>query len=109
MFNYRPKIKEICVAILSIFILQSCYSSTAVKGIPVRDLVIAQDERVVRRIMGKRDKEDIARLSEVKENKSFSTISGIPEYRVGSFDVLEIISHKGDTATSTFVTVDSRC
>lgn len=108
MFNYRPRIKEICVAILSIFILQSCYSSTAVKGIPVRDLVIAQDERVVRSIWGKRDREDIARLSEVKENKSFATISGIPEYRVGPLDVLEINSHKGDTATSTTVTVDNR-
>ena len=99
-----------CTLILSILMIQSCYSSTAVRGVPVSDLVRAKDERVVtRRPDGtEKEKEKVAALSRVSKNKTFSTISGIPEYRIGALDVLEVYSHKGDQVTTTTLKVDNR-
>jgi polysaccharide export outer membrane protein len=38
----------------------------------------------------------------------FETVTGIPEYRIGTGDILEINSYTGDKVTTTAVTVDSR-
>jgi polysaccharide export outer membrane protein len=88
--------------------IQACYSSTAVKGTPVRDLLRVKDERVLRRKTTKVEKEKIAGMSRVTQNKTFATISGIPEYRIGPLDVLEIHSHKGDQVSTTTITVNDR-
>ncbi|MEE9610754.1 MAG: SLBB domain-containing protein [Desulfatiglandales bacterium] len=97
-----------CVALLSIiFISQSC-SSTAIMGTPVKDLVKAEDERVVKKVLTVERNQEIAHLSRVKGNKVFLEIAGIPEYRIGSLDVLEINSHVGDQVNKTTVTVSSR-
>ena len=93
---------------LSAFLLQACYSSTAVKGVPVKELVMAADQRVVKKAISREDKEAITLMSQSRGNKTFIEISGIPEYLIGPSDVLEINSHIGDQVTSTTVTVNSR-
>lgn len=96
------------VALLSfIFIFPSC-SSTAIMGTPVKDLVKAQDERVVKRLHTVERTQEIAHLSRVKENKVFKEIGGIPEYRIGPLDELQINSHVGDQVSTRNVTVNSR-
>lgn len=95
-------------ALPAVFILQSCYSSTAVKGVPIKDLVKARDQRIVSVTTDRGEKYDIDRLSRTEENEVFKEISGVPEYRVGALDVLEITSHIGDKASLTRVTVDNR-
>ena len=98
-----------CMALLSIIlIIQSCYSSTAIKGIPVKDLVLAKDKRVIRKIVTKQEREEVAKISKVKENKAFTEVSGIPEYRIGPLDILEINSHVGDKMVTATARVDNR-
>jgi protein involved in polysaccharide export with SLBB domain len=77
-------------------------------GTPVKDLVKAQDERVVKKIYTEERTQEIAQLSNVKENKVFKDIGGIAEYRIGPLDELEINSHVGDQVSTTHVTVNSR-
>ncbi|MBW1765727.1 MAG: SLBB domain-containing protein [Deltaproteobacteria bacterium] len=97
------------IALLSIiFIIQSCYSTTAIKGTPVKDMVLAGDQRVIRKIPTKEEKEEVARISRVKENKVFIMISGIPEYRIGPLDILEINSRTGDKVSTATAKVDNR-
>ena len=99
---------SIYIIFLSAFLLQACYSSTAVKGVPVKELVMAADQRVVKKAISREDKEAITLMSQSRGNKTFIEISGIPEYLIGPSDVLEINSHIGDQVTSTTVTVNSR-
>ena len=62
----------------------------------------------VTRYQTEQNLEALARMSQVKENSVFETVDGIPEYRIGAGDVLEISSYTGDKVTTTTVTVDSR-
>lgn len=97
------------MALLSIIlIIQSCYSTTAIKGTPVKDLVLAKDQRVTRKIVTKQEREEVARISMVRENKVFTEVSGIPEYRIGPLDILEINSHVGDQMSTATARVDNR-
>jgi protein involved in polysaccharide export with SLBB domain len=97
--------------LFSIFILiaPSCtYHEPAILGTPIKTLVEKKDLQVVRKkIMTKEKREELKRLSQVTENQVFSQASGMPEYRVGPLDVLEIKSHIGDKTTSRIVTVNS--
>lgn len=94
--------------ILILLLLPACYSSTAVKGTPVKDLALAEDQRVLARLPSLEDKDLIREMSRVKENKVFAETAGMPEYRIGPLDVLEINSHIGDKVRTTTVTVNSR-
>ena len=94
--------------ILILFLLPACYSSTAVKGTPVKELALAEDQRVLARMPSLEDKDQIREMSRIKENKVFAEIAGMPEYRIGPLDVLEINSHIGDKVRRTTVTVNSR-
>jgi polysaccharide export outer membrane protein len=76
--------------------------------VPVKELVMAADQRVVKKAISREDKEAITLMSQSRGNKTFIEISGIPEYLIGPSDVLEINSHIGDQVTSTTVTVNSR-
>jgi polysaccharide export outer membrane protein len=91
-----------------LIIVPSCYDTTAIKGIPVKDVDLKPEQRAIRRIPTKRQREEIAELSRIKRNGVFAEISGIAEYRIGSLDVLEINSHVGEKVISTTVTVNSR-
>jgi len=94
---------------LSILMFPACYHQPAIEGTPVGELVRQKDMDVIRpTIMSQEKKEKVRRMSRVTENKTFMEISGLPEYRVGPLDVLEIISHVGEKAVSTKVTVNSR-
>jgi polysaccharide export outer membrane protein len=98
-----------CVALVGVLsVMPSCSSSTAVKGTPVSDLVVAQDKRVLKKVLTEEKKEEIVGLSQVKENGVFKEIRGIAEYRIGPLDELEIRSHVGDQVNSATVTVNNR-
>lgn len=96
------------LSVLALLMVQSCYSTTAIKGTPVKELVITGDQTVIGRIPTQEEKEEIARMSTVKSNKVFKEISGIPEYRIGPLDLLEITSHFGDKKTTVTLTVNNR-
>jgi len=91
-----------------LFSLSSCSSSTAIQGTPVNQVATLEDRVAVTRMQTERNLDALARMSEVKENSVFETVAGIPEYRVGAGDILEISSYNGDKVTLTSVTVDSR-
>ncbi|MEW6669452.1 MAG: polysaccharide biosynthesis/export family protein [Thermodesulfobacteriota bacterium] len=93
--------------ILPLMLLPSC-SSTAVKGTPVTDPAVVREIRGPLLAAREEKREALARMSRVRENSTFAEIEGIPEYRVGPLDVLEISSHLGDKVTTTTVTVDGR-
>lgn len=90
------------------FSLSSCYSSTAIQGTPVNQVATIEDRVPVTRMQTEQNLEALARMSEVKENAVFETVTGIPEYRIGAGDVLEINTYSGEKVSTTPVTVDSR-
>ncbi|MFH1123673.1 MAG: polysaccharide biosynthesis/export family protein [Pseudomonadota bacterium] len=96
------------VVLLAALLVSSCYSSTAIKGTPVNELALTVEQRRVKKFQTEKVREDLARMSEAKENQAFSEIAGIAEYRIGSQDILEINSFVGDTVKATTVTVDGR-
>jgi polysaccharide export outer membrane protein len=91
-----------------LFSISSCSTSTAIQGTPVNQVATLQDRVEVTRLQTGQNLEALARMSQVKENSVFETVAGIPEYRIGSGDILEISSYNGDKVTATTVTVDSR-
>ena len=93
---------------LTVLTIQSCYSGTAVKGIPVNELPKAKAEVAARRLLSLEEREQLAKWSEVKENKVFKEINGIPDYRIGPLDILEINLRTGATVKSEIIRVDSR-
>jgi polysaccharide export outer membrane protein len=89
--------------------LFSCYSSSAIKGTPINEVKVSEDLRKpVNYALTQEQKDEIAAMSRVQENAVFNTIRGIPEYRIGPLDILEITTHIGDKVTQTLVTVNSR-
>ena len=110
LYETRGKRFDRCVALFLIFLfsLSSCSSSTAIQGTPVNQVATLQDRVEVTRLQTEQNLDALARMSQVKENKVFETVAGIPEYRIGSGDILEISSYNGDKVTTTTVTVDSR-
>ena len=99
---------SIGIAFLSMALLQACYSSTAVKGIPVKELAMAEAQRIAKTASPGEDRDSITLMSKSHGNKTFTEISGIPEYLIGPLDILEINYHDGDKVTSTTVTVNNR-
>jgi protein involved in polysaccharide export with SLBB domain len=90
-----------------IWVMPSCNKTTAVKGTPVNEAPLTEEEKT-KRYQTEEVREALAGMSRVKENEAFTEISGVPEYRIGPSDVLEVISHVGDKMTTTTVTVNSR-
>jgi protein involved in polysaccharide export with SLBB domain len=96
------------LSFMLLFSLSSCSSSTAIQGTPVNQVATLEDRVAVTRMQTERNLDALARMSQVKENSVFETVAGIPEYRIGAGDILEISSYNGDKVTLTSVTVDSR-
>lgn len=88
-------------------VLPACYGSTAVKGTPVKELVEAGNPEVLKRTSSPAEKEALAEFSRVTENRTFTEMNGVPEYRLGPLDVLEISSRIGEEVTATVVTVNN--
>lgn len=111
-FPYRRSISLVHILLISFLLfctlLTGCYSSTAVKGTPVKELVESRDRRVLPGPNQIHNKELIASLSEIKKNKTFKELGGVSEYIIGPLDTLEINSHIGADVTQKDVTVDSR-
>lgn len=105
--RYSLKFRPILLSFLFLYLFPACYSSTAVQGTPVKNLVMAKDQRVIKRIQTQDEIEEITAMSKVSENKVFVELSGVPEYRIGPLDVLEFHSHNGDKVSSTTLTVDN--
>lgn len=103
------RIQAFQISFLIVFavLIQSCYSSVAVKGIPVSDLPPSKRGGLSWKVIKEREIEELAKMSAVKENKVFVETDGVPEYRIGSHDVLIISSRVGDKAEETTVIVDS--
>lgn len=103
--GYKPI--SIFAILVPLLLLQACYSNTAVEGVPVPELIEAEDPRVVEKeILVRTDK--LSNLVSVEDYKTFKEIEGIPEYRIGPLDVLQINSHIGEEITSTEVIVNNR-
>jgi len=96
------------IVLLAILLVPACYSSTAIKGTPVNELSLTVEQRRVKKFQTEKVREELARMSEAKENEVFCEIAGIAEYRIGSQDILEINTFVGDTVKTTTVTVDGR-
>lgn len=86
---------------------QACFSSVAVKGVPVEDLAVLQKEKRTMRALTTKDREELAKMSKTKENKVFKVIEGFPEYRIGPLDVLQVNSRVGEKVKTSIVTVNS--
>jgi polysaccharide export outer membrane protein len=91
-----------------VFLFPSCTSSTAVMGIPVKELTLGEEKREAKKITSRENREELVRLSHVKKNKVFTEVDGISEYRIGPLDVVEINSYQGDKMSQTTLTVNNR-
>jgi len=103
--DFRVRKFSIAVGLLVAFTLQAC-SSTAVKGTPVKELFPKVSEERIR-AEARADSDAIASMSRVKENSVFTVVSGVPEYRIGPLDVLEITSRIGEETKTATVTVNN--
>jgi len=104
--GHRLRILLFLLGVL-LWVLPSCAKTTAVKGTPVNEAPLTEEEKT-KRYQTEEVREALAKMSAVKENEAFTEISGVPEYRIGPGDVLEVISHVGDKMTTTTITVNSR-
>lgn len=93
-----------CLLLMALMIL-AC-GTMAVKGTPVKELVATKPELEEMKKMKKAQKLELAKMSQVTENSVFETIDGIPEYRIGPLDILEINSRVGENRVTTLVTVN---
>ena len=109
---HRTRVKSLLMWVplffLLLFSLTSCSSSTAIQGTPVNQVATLEDRVQVTRMQSEQNLEALARMSLVNENSVFETVAGIPEYRIGAGDILDINYYTGDKVTTTAVTVDSR-
>jgi protein involved in polysaccharide export with SLBB domain len=90
------------------FALVSCSESTAIRGTPVNEIALPVDRVEPTRVRTKENMRDLAAMCRVKENNTFIETGGLPEYRVGPLDVLEISSYVGDKVSTITVTVGGR-
>jgi len=93
-----------CLLLMAIIIM-SC-GTMAVKGTPVSELVATKPELAEMKKTKEALKLELAKMSRVTENSVFETIDGIPQYRIGPLDILEINSRVGEEVTKTMVTVN---
>jgi protein involved in polysaccharide export with SLBB domain len=107
-FTRKSKGKLLSVMMLLSFTLPACWETTARLGTPVNEIAAPSDRVEPTRVRTADNLEALARMSAVRENATFVEIAGVPEYRVGPLDVLEISSHVGEKVNTTTVTVDGR-
>jgi polysaccharide export outer membrane protein len=89
-------------------LLGGCAATTASKGTPVAEV---ESLRVERRAQAERslaEREELERMSAATENSVFKTVDGLPEYRIGPLDVLEIASRFGEEVRTAEVVVNNR-
>jgi polysaccharide export outer membrane protein len=104
----KDAFQAVALGLVVLFLFPSCAQNTAVLGTPVNEVVLPEQARAVKAVQTEKTREELAKMSQVKENSTFEEIVGIPEYRIGAYDVLEISSYTGDKVKATLVTVDGR-
>ena len=95
----------ICLLLMALMIL-SCGTVRVVKGLPVKELGATKPELAEMKKVMEAEKLELAKMSNVTENSVFDTIDGIPQYRIGALDILEINSRVGEKTVTTNVTVN---
>lgn len=88
--------------------LWGCSDTTARLGTPVTTVSLPLDRVEPTRLRTPDNLQALAMMSAVAENSTFLETGGIPEYRVGPLDVLEISSHVGEKVHTTTITIDGR-
>lgn len=86
----------------------SCTQTTAVKGIPVNEAPGVREHRLEIRERSEMEREELSQMSAISENSVFKMVDGVPEYRVGPLDVLEVSSRSGSSVNVTNVQVNNR-
>lgn len=94
--------------IISSVLIGACYSSTAVKGIPINQVQIDTGDEKDELKLTEAKRAKVAEMSKVNENNVFKSIGGFPEYRIGPLDVLEINTRTGEKTNTSTITVSSR-
>jgi polysaccharide export outer membrane protein len=105
-FENKLPVGLLLLLLAGMILLSACYSSTAIRGIPVKEVPEANESDDINMMPAEKLRAENALLSGVTENDSFTEAAGVPEYRLGPLDVIEIQSHVGDKITSTPVTVN---
>ena len=100
--------KIISVMILFVFAFPACFETTARLGTPVNEVAAPADRVEPTRVRTAENMQALSRMSAMKENVTFLELAGVPEYRVGPLDVLEISSLVGDKVSTSTITVDGR-
>jgi protein involved in polysaccharide export with SLBB domain len=101
-------VKPALPLLLTAFSLVSCSESTAIRGTPVNEVAAPVDRVEPTRVRTEENLMALAAMSRVRENDTFLETGGLPEYRLGPLDVLEISSYVGDKVSTTTVTVGGR-
>jgi protein involved in polysaccharide export with SLBB domain len=104
----RKAFRAVTLGLVFLFLLPSCTQNTAILGTPVNQVELPVQARAQKVTQTEETREQLAKMSAIMENTVFKEITGIPEYRIGPYDVLEISSYTGDRVKSTTVTVDAR-
>jgi protein involved in polysaccharide export with SLBB domain len=107
-FVRKSPSKLLSLMLLFAFALPACSETTARLGTPVNQVAAPVDRVEPTRVRTAENLQALAMMSDVKENATFLEIGGVPEYRVGPMDVLEISSLVGQTVSTTTITVDAR-
>ena len=101
---FTKTLTSLCL-FLAVLTVLAC-GTLAVKGTPVKDLAATKPELAAMKKRKEAEKLELAKMSKVTENSVFETIDGIPEYRIGPLDILEINSRVGEKTKTTTVTVN---
>ena len=97
-----------CIIVLIPLALCACSQTTARLGTPVNEIALPSDRVEPTRLRTAENLRALAMMSAAVENGTFLETAGIPEYRVGPLDVLEISSHVGERINTTTITIDGR-
>ncbi len=82
--------------------------TSAVKGVPVNEVQALKVDRAAVAERTQAEWAELSRMSRVTENKVFKTVGGLPEYRIGPLDILQITSRMGEEIKVTEVVVNNR-
>lgn len=94
--------------IFLLILLTTGCGTRATKGTPINEVPQVKIERAAATAMSVEEHARLTAMSKIRENSVFKIVDGIPEYRIGPLDVLEITSRVGDELKKTQVVVNNR-
>jgi len=108
MHVVRKSPEKLISLMILLTLFPACSETTARLGTPVNQVSAPVDLVEPTRVRTAENMQALSVMSGVRENDTFLEIGGVPEYRVGPLDVLEISSHVGEKVNTTTITVDAR-